>query len=210
MSEVHLALTQLLDVLAAHGRPVASHLRPGLSKEEIEQRCLAAGVTLPTEISDLYQYCNGVESHYLPSEDFCLFSVYSFMPLDWALEQQAHYKEIADCHWRKDGTAYEAEIAANWFPFLYGEGDSYVVDPQAALAQKPAVISDMLEFWPEVMYTSLATMFTTLAQCYRQGAYPDDLGGENNELLIAQISVAHNPDVPYWQERLRELRGATE
>ena len=68
----------------------------------------------------------------------------------------------------------------------------------------------MLEFWPEVMYTNIAAMFDTLAECYRQGAYPDDLGGKNNELLIAQISAAHNPDVPYWQERLRELSVAVE
>ena len=205
MNEVHVALRHLLDILAAHGRPVASHLRPGLPKEEIEQRCLAAGVTLPAEISALYQFCDGVEAHYLRSEDFCLFDFYSFMPLDWALEQQARYKEIADCHWSKDGTAYDKEAAANWFPFLYGEGDSYVVDPLAALAQKPAIISDMLEFWPEVMYTSLTTMFNTLSECYRRGAYGAALGDANDELLIAKISALHNPNVPYWQERLREL-----
>ena len=205
MNEVHLALRQLLDVLAAHNRPVASHLRPGLPKEEIEQCCRAASVSLPAEISALYQFCNGVESHYVPSENYCLFDFYSFLSLDRALEQQAYYKRIADCHWNKDGTAYEKEIAANWFPFLDGNGDFYVIDAQAALAQKPAVIYDDPEFRPEVMYMSLATMFTTLAQCYGQGAYSYELGGERDELLIAQISAAHNPDVPYWQERLREL-----
>lgn len=207
MNEVHRALAQLLDVLAAHGRPVASHLRPGLPKEEIEQRCLAAGVTLPAEINALYQFCNGAEEHYLRYEDFCLFSIYSFISLDRALGQQADYKEIADCHWSKDGIAYDEEVAANWFPFLDGNGDSYVVDPLAALAQKPSVICDMLEFWPEAHYSSLATMFTTLAQCYQQGAYAYDLGGEDDELLVARISALNNPDVPYWQERLRELSG---
>ena len=196
MNEVHLALRQLLDVLASHNRPVASHLRPGLPKEEIERRCLAVGASLPAEISALYQFCDGVGSHYVPSENYCLFDFYWFIPLDRALEQQATCKENG---------AYDGERGADWFPFLYGEGDAYVVDPQAALAQKPSVICDMLEFWPEVMYTSLATMFTTLAQCYGQGAYPYELGGKRDELLIAQISAAHNPDVPYWQERLREL-----
>ena len=196
MNEVHVALRQLLDILAEHDRPVASHLRPGLPKEEIEQRCLAAGVTLPAEISALYQFCDGVEAHYLRSEDFCLFGIHWLMPLDRAIEQQAFYKEDA---------AYNPERSANWFPFLYGEGDSYVVDPLAALAQKPAIISDMLEFWPEVMYTSLTTMFNTLSECYRRGAYGAALGDANDELLIAKISALHNPNVPYWQERLREL-----
>ena len=196
MNEVHVALRQLLDILAEHDRPVASHLRPGLPKEEIEQRCLAAGVTLPSEISALYQFCDGVEAHYLRSEDFCLFDFYSFMPLDWALEQQAIIKENG---------AYDGERGADWFPFLYGEGVSYVVDPQAALAQKPAVILDDPEFWPEVMYTSLTTMFNTLSECYRRGAYGAALGDANDELLIAKISALHNPNVPYWQERLREL-----
>ena len=196
MNEVHVALRHLLDILAAHGRPVASHLRPGLPKEEIEQRCLAVGVSLPSEISALYQFCDGVEGRYVPSEEYCLFGFYWFLSLDRALEQQTIIKENG---------AYDGERGADWFPFLYGEGVSYVVDPQAALAQKPAVILDDPEFWPEVMYTSLATMFTTLAQCYQQGADPYDLGGKRDELLIARISAANNPDVPYWQEQLREL-----
>jgi len=201
MNNVHQALDQLLDALAARNRPVATHLRPGLSQEDIERRCLAAGVSLPMGLMALYQFCDGVESSYLRDEEFCLLSVYWLMPLDRALEQQATYKENA---------AYDLERGPDWFPFLYGEGDCYAVDPQAVAQQKPSVIRDMLEFWPEVMYTNVAAMFDTLAECYRQGAYPDKLGGENDELLIAQISASHNPDVAYWQERLRELSGAAD
>lgn len=201
MNNVHLALGHLLDVLAARNRPVAAHLRPGLSQEDIERRCFAAGISLPAELMALYQFCDGVESSYLLMEEYCLVSYYLLMPLNMAIEQQASYKENA---------AYDLERGADWFPFLYGEGDCYAVDPQAVAQQKPSVIRDMLEFWPEVMYTNIAAMFDTLAECYRQGAYPDKLGGENDELLIAQISATYNPDVAYWQERLRELNAPAE
>lgn len=196
MNDVHQALSQLLDALASRNRPVATYLRPGLSQEDIERRCLAAGISLPAELMALYQLCDGYAGSYLRDEEFCFLSYYWLMPLDRAIEQQASYKENA---------AYDPERGVDWFPFLYGEGDCYAVDPSAAAQQKPSVIRDMLEFWPEVMYTDVAAMFDTLAESYRQGAYPDELDGENNELMIAQISAVYNPDVPYWQERLQKL-----
>jgi cell wall assembly regulator SMI1 len=194
MNDVQRSFSQLLTALAAANRPVLSHLRPGLSQQEIDRQCQVVGVVLPAELSALYQFCDGVEASG-PDSDFCLCSYYFLMPLSMALKEYQMVKEVA---------RYDEEINPNWFPFLSGEGDLYLLDPEAASAGKASIICYMREFWPCTEYLSLSTMFDTLTDCYQQGAYgPPGEPEKDDCLLIARLSAAKNPGVLYWQEQLQ-------
>ena len=131
--------------------------------------------------------------------EYSLVSYFFLTPFDGALR---------DYHFIQEEAKYDEEVNANWFPFLDGEGDQYVLDMEAARQGKPAILWRLREFWPDVVYSSLTTMFDTLADCYQQGACaaPNE-PAKNDNLRIAQISAAHNPDVPYWEKQLRQLNG---
>jgi len=196
MTDMQRLFNDLIKVMAEMKRPVASHLRPGLPQLAINQQCDLAGITIPDDLNELYQLCDGVDALGRPDIEFCLLSIYFFMPLNMALREYS---------WVKEQSLYDNEISSEWFPFLSGEGDYYLLDAQAASQGSPSIICWMMEFDPEVRYSSLATMVDTLAECYRQGAYANPGEQNDNKLLIARISAVRNPNVIYWQDRVEQL-----
>lgn len=199
MSNMQRLFNDLVKVMEETERPIASHLRPGLSQNAVRQLCDRAGTTIPNDLNELYQIHDGVDALGRPDIEFCLLSIYFFMPLDMALREY---------NWVKEQALHNDEISSQWFPFLSGEGDFYLVDVQAESQGDPSIICWMMEFDPEIRYTSLVTMVDTLTECYRQGAYSTPGQQNDNKLLIARISAVRNPNVIYWQDRIEQLLGS--
>ena len=70
--------------------PVAANMNPGLSDDDITQRCQQAGIILPPEIVDLYRCYDGMPPSYLEApqgREYGLYDAYLLLPLDKALQE---------------------------------------------------------------------------------------------------------------------------
>lgn len=204
MTDVEISLHRLIRVMEEVGMPVASNINSGLPRDEILQRCQQADISLPQELVDLYCFCDGMHPSLLSSDEgveYGLDGLYLLLPLDDAIREYEKVKEDA---------LYNDALSVTWFPFLREEGgDYYLVDATAAEAELPSVIWWMMEFAPCRKYSSLQSMFDTLADAYEARAYEFlyELPYLNENLQMSQIAHQRNPNASYWQERIEELTG---
>lgn len=212
MSNVEIALRRLIEVLDNVGKPVAANINPGLTQQDIMTRCQQVNVTLPSELVELYCYCDGMKPSLLSLPDtgeYGLEDFYLLLPLDEALKE---YEKVLDVDKALQGSerinrisSYDASSFL-WFPFLGEGGDLYLVDAAAEMTE-PSVIWWGLEFSPVQKYCNLSAMFNTLADAYEAGAYEYsyNLPYLNENLQMSLIARQRNPGVSYWQDRVQEL-----
>ncbi len=92
----------------------------------------------------------------------------------------------------------------SWLPvFANGGGDFYAVNCEGGSESLCSVVGFILDQpEQEVEYQTLGSMFATILECYRRGAFFVDSRGflEMDDRLHAEIARAHNPKVALWKE----------
>ncbi len=191
MSAVGEALEELLHIMKQLKMPAADNFLPGLSRVEIAQITQNLGLSLAPEVIELYECRNGVLSDGRYNRDVGIYYGYGMLPLHEAVEKY-HWKSRRDEH------------VSSWFPILYADGDYFHLYCQAAINGEPSVAGAMLEFNPEIWYSSLSSMFRTFAGCYREGAFIV-INGEivnHDNLKVNQIGLRNNSNILFWQRRM--------
>ena len=153
-------------------------------------------LTLPTELINLYEFCDGIDQEGRTPEEVGIYYGYSIIPLREAIDEYRELQlEIITEGWD--------DILQSWFPLLRIDSNFYFVDCDTTKAKMPYIISYMFDSGPEIMYQSIQSMIDTFADCYGEGAFVVESGNFTvaDSRLEAQIAARHNPNVAYWRDR---------
>jgi hypothetical protein len=188
-------LTNALDAVAAHltrlGRPAASLLQPGLSRNEVSQLEAALPFRVTEELRVLYQWRNGTDV----TKGFMLGELWFFpgfyLPsLENAVRMFSERRK--GVQWRK-----------SWFPFLADDGGNFYVAPcqRKPVDQALVIAFEHGEPEQEVEFLNITAMMETFVDCYAQGAFfvADDGSFEMDDDAYERIARYHNPGVAVWQ-----------
>lgn len=187
MSDLNNALERIMRWLQKYQPEFANSFLPGLKPEELQLIETQLGLTLPSEICELYQWRNGTEED---APAVC-FPTMEFLPIHKAVECtqgiNEYIKELA-------------EIESPWyaksplFVFLQNNCDFCGI-PIIKLPRKtiPVVVLGEGEM-PTLFYTSITDMMQVLAECYETGAYYLDQQGyvNANKHEVNQIQKKYN------------------
>lgn len=154
--------------------PILQVLQPGLEESEINRLMADWPYRLPEEVHALYRWHNGVSERHVN-----FFPNHTFYPLAESLEIAKRYREAAPMfNQPEDGYWYWKSA---WLPIF---GDFYA---QALIltvgSSEPEGSAPVLDFFNEVpekpvLYGSLEALLQVILECYRQGAYRVQAGGQ--------------------------------
>lgn len=156
MSQLTQALKEIVIWLRVNYPEAISKLRPGLTIEEINKITKGFPFTLPKEIYELYQFCNG--GIVLGNYDLIIDS------LEESLEQSYSWE------WAKEPPSLDNHI----FTVFHGDGhDVYYVLCDKQEKKKSPVWSAWAAHGcePSIYASNLVNLMLTVAECYRTGAY---------------------------------------
>lgn len=188
------SLERLISICGNLGMPFVPLLRPGLSQETIRELTRGIALTLPPELIEFYEYCDGVDSKGTPRQTG-VYRGYRFLPLQEAIEQyQGIQQERIIEGWE--------DISEAWFPLLRIDSAFYLIDCDKAREGKPFIVVYDYETSAETMYQSIQSMVDTFTDCYGEGAFTVEEGKvvSSDDQLVFQIAHRHNPAVKYWQD----------
>lgn len=194
LENIRVSMQKLVIVCQSLGMPFVNLLRPGQSRERVLQMWRPISLSLPSELIDFYEVCDGVDESGHTVRDSSVFYAYSFLPLQRAIDIYLDFQQ-KECE----------EIDKAWFPLLKSGRDYYFVDCDKAERHEPYIIGFMAESGADVEYQSIRAMLDTFADCYKESAFVV-AGGEitdyNDEKQV-EVAFRHNPKVEFWQQRHR-------
>jgi BTB/POZ domain-containing protein KCTD9 len=161
MSALTEALEKILKYHVLHNEEVASKLRPGLTRGEIDELVKDLPFTLPEEAYELYQWRNGTEGAYPCSWLQFIFDrcgVHGFLSLEEALKiSQESYQ---DYQRNKNFRSARDKFEPNWLLMFTSASDNTSAGRVLVLGEDTAPIRcyDPEDGCYEIVYTSLTNM----------------------------------------------------
>ena len=204
------AAGRLFDFLAARDTTFTRHLQPGMSRADIHALVEPLGVVLPEEALQFYEHYSLPKGYqYIPKYPDgrgqpSFFGMYWMLGLEDAIEQYQlrGLKEL----WVAEAESFpgEYEGAASGVLFLQEEGSFYVLDTFHTVNGLCPVIDLPREFWPEVVFVSMAAMFETMYDWVNEGVLAVEEGHvagdyDGDPIKVGQIAVRHNPGIASWE-----------
>ncbi|MFB6275049.1 MAG: HEAT repeat domain-containing protein [Halothece sp.] len=204
------ALNRILHWHQQHHTEWVESKQPGLTTEEIKIKTQELPFRLPTEVYELYQWCNGT------SGDVPFFPSYRFLSLEEAVDlyhseikeveidklQQEDYYDIAQLapfSWPSFQNQY-------WLPIFDFDGEIYFLSCDTEQRDGAPVWYYFPEsVFPRLYFSNLTSMLLAITECYETEAYYLDQQGflEENELKVAPILRKYSP---VSELSLRKLR----
>lgn len=181
------ALEKLVEVFEDRGISMRPHLRPGLTRAQVQATLSSLGLTPPEELYQLYEWHDGVDLANAPKR---LFAEQQFLPLSEAIQEHVYLLK------------YNSEVTTSinlsqCFPIAFFEGDYDTIYCDSNLVeglQHPVInIYDAIT----VRYENVARMAQTVAEWYVSGIYDDPpLVEDVNGTLRRAIRERLNPRIP--------------
>lgn len=191
MAELSASMQRLVDICSNLDLGFVKLMRPGLRRESILQMTKPLDLTLPSQLIEFYEFCDGVDAWGHTPEEMGVYYGYWFSPLHEAVEMYLHFRE----------QNFE-DMEKSWFPLLRFYSDHYFVDCSLASLGKPYVGAYSFEDEPYIEYQSIQSMIDTFADCYQEGAFSavDGKAEFTAGWAETEISLRHNPNVPFLAE----------
>ncbi|MFP4692962.1 MAG: HEAT repeat domain-containing protein [Halothece sp.] len=168
--------------------------QPGLTTEEIKIKTQELPFRLPTEVYELYQWCNGT------SEDIPFFPSYRFLPLEEAVDlYNSDFKEVHIDKLQQEDYYDIAQLASfswpsfqnqYWLPIFDFDSEIYFLSCDTQQRDATPVWYYFPEsVFPRLYFSNLTSMLLAIAECYETKAYYLNEQGflEENELKVAPI-----------------------
>jgi hypothetical protein len=185
------SLTAIEARLGGLDRRVVSFLQPGLSKEDTSARLGMRGLSIETDLLNLYEWRNGTDA---PKStilgDLAFIPGFYLLSLEDAL---ANFDAFgADPRWQQA-----------WFPLLADGGGDFLTIDLTAGSDFGAVRHFRIEQEEHPLeYRSLRAMFATFASAYERGIFRVDADGflEVDDGEYAILAAELNPEVAWWRD----------
>ncbi len=203
MSDLRDSLDKFLAWQERNRPEYASHLQPGLTEEEIEEKLKHIPFRLPKEVYQLYQWRNGSTfDYFLPGAGFI------FLPLERAIEE---YELNADIH--STDNEYD-EPEEYWNPYYFsiffeGIENFFVIGSDKQQDESPVIYYFIEDGSHDIFCSSLTKMIQVIAECYDTGAYyiTEKAARQRlveDEIKVAQVLGKYNPEL--LDATLKELK----
>lgn len=115
------SLEKLVDIWESKGVPMRQHLRPGLTRAEIQAALMPLGLVPPEELYELYQWHDGLDDWEKPGG--MLFGEHKFISLEFGI---SHYYDTLKYYILDDiEDEYNSLYLKQSFPFAFLDGSSY-------------------------------------------------------------------------------------
>jgi hypothetical protein len=194
------ALNRIYQWLEINIPEFAQAFQSGLSHGQIESQLSGISLHLPEEIYDLYKWKNGIKNRFL------FFPGYEFPPLQDIIQTYKMLKELDN---------NENEFwKSSWFPIFTSE--VYIFADCTSIAVPIYYYDPSSGCNPEIIFLNLASMMTSIIDCYEErvyiirnmgSGYAVDILNEMNEI---EIMIKHNPSIRYWTSKkemlIREIK----
>lgn len=160
------------------------HLRPGLSRADVQAALSSLGLIPPEELYELYEWHDGVDVLNTPE---LLFGEYQFLPLNDAVQE---YQEIIK-HYSQIVSSINL---AQCFPFASFQGANCTIYCEPTLVD--GLQHPVIEIYHGigVLFENIERMTQTVAEWFASGIYDSE---PVNDALRATIRQRLNPRVPY-------------
>lgn len=182
------SIKNTVSYLEKYNRPVVNLLQDGLELKSIKQKVNDLNLPFPNDFYELYSIYNGTlakEGDIL--DDLHFFPGFYFLSLEDAINCYNAFKD--DSRWDK-----------NWFPiFSNGGGDFFCIDCNKN--REFQIQGFLLGYTGDFTdYINLASMFKTIEECYKTGAYfIDSEGSLDNDIdKEKEIGKKYNPGLARW------------
>ncbi len=191
------SLNHILEWHQKNNTPVARHIQPGLSENEIAVRLQAVPFKLSREFVELYQWHNGVLlTDGDEDDDDSFFEYHRFLPLDEALDVfQESYPIMKEFYELTDWVQVFQDPA----------GDGYGISGGKEMQAESPVVFLFEGEGVQVVFDSLAKMTETVAAAFDEGAMTWQEEGEMDTDFFAWGEIAHrlNPGIQYWRDYVK-------
>ena len=183
MSSISETLEKIANIFEGKGVPMRQHLRPGLSRAEIQAALAPLGLVPPEELYELYEWHDGVDDYYEPG---LLLGEHQFIPL-----KDAIYEYHETLKYYEDPSLNLAKC----FPVAFFMGSSYNVycDPVLFEGLQYPVIRIFEGIGVE--FENLTLMAQTVLAWFEADIYDGD--GPADDKLMYGIRGKLNPRVQY-------------
>jgi len=161
-SHLETAVDRIFDHLRACGSLIADRRRPGLNPAEVEAQIGALGLRPPTDLVQLYAYCDGTTT--TAGKDLLgkinFFPAFYWMNLDEAVTVYHSLSNYSS--WRR-----------SWLPiFANGGGDFYVVICETTSPFFGEVLLVMYDETDHIAeFQNVSAMFETIERCFVEKAF---------------------------------------
>jgi len=158
------ALERLVDIFENRGVPMRQHLRPGLSRADVQTALSPLGLTPPEELYQLYEWHDGIDVVNAPD---MLFAEQQFIPLSEAIQEYA------------DLLKYYGEVPTSidlsqCFPIASFEGDYSTIYCDTTLVEGLQCPIIGIYHGIAVIYENIERMAQTVAEWLISGIYDND------------------------------------
>ena len=172
------ALDTLAQTLERVNAPLASQLVAGLDRELIAARFSTLPVRVASEVHEYFAWRNGLSLDRTCEEE--LFPEAVMLSLDEALADYQALRDVAEQVSRQAGIPAASIWDERWVPlFRHPGGGAYHVTMAGDAAAEHAPIWSVVQQDPSsasLAFDSLATLVTTVNECFVTGAYKSNEG----------------------------------
>jgi len=181
------SLDRIVDIFEHRGVSMRQHLRPGLSRAEVQSVLSPLGLIAPEELYELYEWHDGVDDLYEPG---LLLGEHQFLPLKEAAKE---YPEVVKYYNYDDPSSLDL---TKWFPFASFDGSYFGVycDPTPFEGLQYPVIRVFEGVNTE--FENIDRMVETVLEWIRLGVYGTDETLGHDDLRFA-IRKRFNPRIDY-------------
>jgi cell wall assembly regulator SMI1 len=170
-------------------------LQAGKSKEQVERLTANLSIKLPLELLILYTWKNGTinREKALSLRHLCFFPTMYFLTLEESINIYERIKHLIP----------DKDFPFDFFPIFYDSGGNYlVIECNKELNTIEGRVFE-LDFESEdifgMYFDNLTTMFKTIWECYKNGAYIiKDSHLEYDSAKESEIMKSLNPKTSEW------------
>ncbi len=198
--------TKLFDLLATYDTAFTRHLRPGLSRAEIQALVGSLGVVLPEEALQFYEHFTLPKGYQYGPDQPHFFGIYWMLGLEDAIEQYRVNEYSVNFTAESEFIPGENEGSSGWFPFLEEDAYFYLLDTSHAVNGLCPIIHVPEAGGPEPQFVSMAAMFETMYDWIKEGVLAVEEGHlvgayEGDPVSVGQIAERHNPGIASWRRK---------
>ena len=178
------SLENLVSILENKGISIRPHLRPSLSRENVQALLNSFGVVPPEELYALYEWHDGIDVLNTPE---LLFGEYQFLSLNDAIQE---YQEILK-HYSQTSPLINL---AQCFPFASFQGANCTIYCDSSLVD--GLQHPVIEIFHGIapLFENIDRMALTVAEWFASGIYDSE---PVNDTLRTAIRQRLNPHIPY-------------
>ena len=218
MSTLTETLEKIVNWLEVHYPENLAYLSPGLTNQQIEELTYNLPFTIPKEVRELYQYCDG---------SFGLDPSLVLYPLEYALRFYSliNYAQPSNnflIRWFGSKRCLRDERKSNLYkiPIFAGDGkDLYYILCTDEIKESSSVWYADIGGTPELCTSSVTDLVLAILECYETGAFyvdylDDDRGGkmkvleenyEKSQTIFDKYQPEECLDLKcYWERRLKD------